>query len=1202
MSLVFCVGATVSLVALILVIKFLSMSLIGFAFIALLPVIGFTYGFCRKRPLSDSMKWASVIIQLTIAGLCFVGIVMVDPIFADHHLTVVDTEGAQKYIVETAVLSAQSLDPRRSLELLTKNANFMRTYDPSVRQTRKNGVSIFQENRLNDIFGSLPKVYHPELANRTLTQTIGAYRSIFEELPVDGFDPAFKNPCWFGSSETESGSSSSDMLQCLPYVYLLGQPKSGTTDLYLHLSKHPDFVNPRRKEVRFFTRGEFTDPPALEDIIPYGDADRVKGEGSRKLLGYHSRRDKEALESGSIPKHGHVDAGKGGRKAQQRLKPSVKAKRPLMREKEWLEPKRKGKAARIHGLEEGGKEEAGQLITRAHGDAEEPWALRFTPENELRGGQTLLDENTPLVQFTEAFGQIANRLMKAGAEDRSRLIALDGGPHTLWWPLQKPDGTYTRGHDISHSTDNDLSGGNYHPLYAQVADVNIPQLLAAIQPAARFLVTVSDPVNRLYSDYNFLGDDLKPVKHNKKTGRSRGSNNEGGERESEKSPEEFHTRAVAQVEQMRACIEAHMRLLPESRRAETVEHTNQREHVHGMGWFRASQICAHDRVRFGRGGWGRLSIGMYSVFVEKWLEHFYSDQFLVVKLEEMDRDPRAYFSRIFTFLGVGIPENDEEWDQIIGGNSKGEHHANAHHGQRRDMLPETRALLEEFYQPYNAYLARLLGDDNFLWGLGPDIAPEHGGAGLLDRSRLSGSGLRGGATRPVIRGSSASGGMSSVMRGLDVGKTWFAKNVGGLTNYPEAGLHHPGAPPPPPDELPVQPEIVTTVKESKMDKSGQIVHGESGGDVETEATFTVTAKNLCNVIIDMNATRLQSLLDSGPLGKNMVLDPDSGRTPLFCLVGLYLLADASSKSLVFSILKGKDLGHDAPFYSPPLPSQANSIDSKTILLSLSGTLRSLGDVLFAKDAFRDTIDVNQRDQGGNTALHVAAAGGVSSMVALLLEQGADPMITNVDARLPLHFAVALGNAEIAAALLATGRSDAQFAAKDESGVSPMDILMMPGGPVVGSDFAKWFPKLPARRAIRQIAPLPEPAAEEGGWSTERLEGHPRSADSCDVDMYYAHEITPDEVFRMYTSRLTPVLIRGLLKTNDDMWPPYEHYTREALMEVNGKMKVTASSIPYADKFGGEGETMTLGEYIDSVHENRMLGGTHPYCKSALKTC
>ena len=58
-------------------------------------------------------------------------------------------------------------------------------------------------------------------------------------------------------------------------------------------------------------------------------------------------------------------------------------------------------------------------------------------------------------------------------------------------------------------------------------------------------------------------------------------------------------------------------------------------------------------------GWGRLSIGLYAVYLEKWLEHFAPDQFLITRLEDYENDPKAYMQRLFVFLGVQSDELEQ---------------------------------------------------------------------------------------------------------------------------------------------------------------------------------------------------------------------------------------------------------------------------------------------------------------------------------------------------------------------------------------------------------------------------------------------------------------------------------------------------------------------------------------------------------------
>lgn len=68
------------------------------------------------------------------------------------------------------------------------------------------------------------------------------------EVATDARDERAKRSfCW-----RENGN-----LQCVPEVYLIGMPKCGTSELWESLVQHPSVVKARRKETRFFTRGEF---------------------------------------------------------------------------------------------------------------------------------------------------------------------------------------------------------------------------------------------------------------------------------------------------------------------------------------------------------------------------------------------------------------------------------------------------------------------------------------------------------------------------------------------------------------------------------------------------------------------------------------------------------------------------------------------------------------------------------------------------------------------------------------------------------------------------------------------------------------------------------------------------------------------------------------------------------------------------------
>ena len=119
-------------------------------------------------------------------------------------------------------------------------------------------------------------------------------------------------------------------------------------------------------------------------------------------------------------------------------------------------------------------------------------------------------------------------------------------------------------------------------------------LLRGLQPQARMIVTLAEPVRRMYSDYYFL------------TSNSVAFDAEG------KSPEDFDAIATAQMAEMRRCFRE--RAVSEGG-AEVQDH----ELLTNLP-IRAEQSCAYDRYHFGRPGSGRICIGLYHAFLRRWLE------------------------------------------------------------------------------------------------------------------------------------------------------------------------------------------------------------------------------------------------------------------------------------------------------------------------------------------------------------------------------------------------------------------------------------------------------------------------------------------------------------------------------------------------------------------------------------------------------
>ena len=68
---------------------------------------------------------------------------------------------------------------------------------------------------------------------------------------VPHYLPNFKSPCWL--TETELNQP---QLHCLPYFFMAGFPKCGTTDIYAKLEAHPQMLT-GQKELHWWTRHLF---------------------------------------------------------------------------------------------------------------------------------------------------------------------------------------------------------------------------------------------------------------------------------------------------------------------------------------------------------------------------------------------------------------------------------------------------------------------------------------------------------------------------------------------------------------------------------------------------------------------------------------------------------------------------------------------------------------------------------------------------------------------------------------------------------------------------------------------------------------------------------------------------------------------------------------------------------------------------------
>nr|XP_054770949.1 carbohydrate sulfotransferase 15-like [Lytechinus pictus] len=108
----------------------------------------------------------------------------------------------------------------------------------------------------------------------------------------------------------------------------------------------------------------------------------------------------------------------------------------------------------------------------------------------------------------------------------------------------------------------------------------------------------------------------------------------------------------------------------------------------------------------------RLEVGLYSVYIRDWLSFFPRKRIKVIRIDEWHQQCAKTLRELYEFLAIEplrIPalikicqddaENTRSPDKLSLG----------------PMLPETQQLLDEFYAPFNRELARMLGDERYLW-------------------------------------------------------------------------------------------------------------------------------------------------------------------------------------------------------------------------------------------------------------------------------------------------------------------------------------------------------------------------------------------------------------------------------------------------------------------------------------------------------
>ncbi|XP_038141300.1 carbohydrate sulfotransferase 15-like [Cyprinodon tularosa] len=213
--------------------------------------------------------------------------------------------------------------------------------------------------------------------------------------------------------------------------------------------------------------------------------------------------------------------------------------------------------------------------------------------------------------------------------------------------------------DASASTMWDNQAWSY--LHGNVKQIE-PHFLAqdfihSVQPGAKIIIMLRDPVERLYSDYLYFTL-------------------------ANKSAEDFHQKVVDSVQLFQSCL----------------SERSLRSCVYNTSLFNTMPV--------------RVTLGMYFVFILDWLTVFQKEQILVLRLEDYAANLRRTIRKVFDFLSVGPLS-----EQVEAALTK-RPMSNTRRAKDRSlgpMLPATRNLLSQFYQPFNIKLASILNEKAFIW-------------------------------------------------------------------------------------------------------------------------------------------------------------------------------------------------------------------------------------------------------------------------------------------------------------------------------------------------------------------------------------------------------------------------------------------------------------------------------------------------------
>ncbi|XP_070834109.1 carbohydrate sulfotransferase 15-like [Chaetodon trifascialis] len=268
--------------------------------------------------------------------------------------------------------------------------------------------------------------------------------------------------------------------------------------------------------------------------------------------------------------------------------------------------------------------------------------------NRRRFGYVLIEDGfkgiVPVKDYLDLFDLTAQHIQEeisrnsSGDHHITQFVAVEASPSVMWNNIAW---SYVHRKDRKETEPGFLTQDFIHTL----------------QPGAKIIMILRDPVERLYSHYLYSRHGKESVKG-------------------------FHQEVMKSVQLFQSCLSE-----------------------------QSIRACAYNGSLYNAMPL-KLNIGLYVVFLLDWLTVFHRDQILVLRLEDYSADLRATLQKAFDFLGLSplsVKLEEEVMKKRV---------ANKRGMQDREigpMLPATRDLLREFHRPFNRKLASLLDNNAFLW-------------------------------------------------------------------------------------------------------------------------------------------------------------------------------------------------------------------------------------------------------------------------------------------------------------------------------------------------------------------------------------------------------------------------------------------------------------------------------------------------------